>query len=65
MTKKENDPCLFMKPIEIARIINVSPATVTAWIHSGLVPALRFGDSWRIRKTDVARMLKEGIPSDK
>lgn len=37
---------------EVAEMISVKPRTVQQWINKGKMKAYKFGDLWRIKKTD-------------
>lgn len=62
MTTKAGRPG-FMTPREVAEELRVSDMTVYRLIHSGELPALRVGKSYRIREDDfdayVARRFNE------
>lgn len=38
---------------EVAKAFRVTPQTVRAWIHDGLLPAYKFGDTYRIASADL------------
>jgi len=40
---------------EVARELKVNPQTVRIWIRSGRLPAVRTGNRWRVRRSDVDR----------
>lgn len=42
---------------EVAEMMRVSPMTVYRMVHSGEVPAIRFGRSFRIPESAVLRMI--------
>ena len=44
--------------------MKVSSQTVRAWIREGKVKAVKFGRAWRISKTEVQRLVTEGVPED-
>lgn len=47
---------------EVADRLRVTPAAVTAWCRSGLLPAYRAGKGWRIRKEDLDKFIRRGVP---
>ena len=50
-------------PAEVATRAGVTRRTVYAWIHSGVLPAVKIGPKlWRIADSDLAAFL-EGTPS--
>ena len=42
---------------EVAEMMRVSPMTVYRMVHSGEVPAIRFGRSFRIPESAVLRLI--------
>jgi excisionase family DNA binding protein len=51
----------FMKPVELAKILNVSPEAVRTWIFHKKIPVKRFGRAVRI-PIDVAEcIIREGL----
>jgi excisionase family DNA binding protein len=38
---------------EVARLLRVHQRTIQEWVHTGLLPALRYGRVWRIRQADL------------
>lgn len=50
MTKKQDTPedVQFLKPREIATRLRVAPMSVYRMIHSGELPAIRVGKSYRV-----------------
>lgn len=53
MKRKSNDS-LYLTPLEAAAILRVDRRTVYEWLRKKKIPAVKFGDSWRILRTDVA-----------
>jgi excisionase family DNA binding protein len=52
---------------DIARLFNVSAEAVRAWVHQGVVPAVRVGrrGRWRFNEAEVAEALRRKCqPSD-
>lgn len=47
---------------EVADLLQVTPAAVTAWCRSGQLPAFRAGSRWRIRKEDLDKFIRRGVP---
>lgn len=41
-----------------AKMVDTSTATVTFWIRTGRLPAIKIGRSWRIRVDDLNALLK-------
>ena len=47
----------FFTVTEVAEMMRVSPMTVYRMVHSGEVPAIRFGRSFRIPEAAVLRLV--------
>ena len=48
----------FLTVAEVADLMRVSPMTVYRLVHSGELPAIRFGRSFRIPETAVEAVLQ-------
>jgi excisionase family DNA binding protein len=46
---------------EIAGYLRVSETTVWRWCNSGKLPAFRIGRSWRMRRTDLERQIRQSV----
>ena len=53
----------FLKPRELAEIINVTPECIRMWIFRGQLPVRRFGKAVRIPREVAERMITEGLES--
>ncbi|KQQ28198.1 MULTISPECIES: helix-turn-helix domain-containing protein [unclassified Frondihabitans] len=51
----------FLTVAEVADMMRVSKMTVYRMVHSGELPAIRFGRSFRVPETAVAAVLRGGI----
>ena len=51
----------FMTVTEVADIMRVSKMTVYRLIHSGEMPAIRVGKSFRVPEASVAQMIQAGM----
>ena len=51
----------FMTVTEVADIMRVSKMTVYRLIHSGEMPAIRVGKSFRVHEAAVAQMIQAGM----
>lgn len=51
----------FRTVAEVADMMRVSKMTVYRMVHSGELPAIRFGRSFRVPETAVAAVLRGGI----
>ena len=51
----------FMTVTEVADIMRVSKMTVYRLIHSGEMPAIRVGKSFRVPEAAVAQMIQAGM----
>ncbi|GAT72064.1 helix-turn-helix domain-containing protein [Microbacterium hydrocarbonoxydans] len=51
----------FLTVAEVAEIMRVSKMTVYRLVHSGELPAIRFGRSFRVPESAVADALKRPI----
>ena len=55
----------FLTVGEVAQMMRVSTMTVYRMVHSGDIPAIRFGRSFRIPESVVLEMAQESVVSDK
>lgn len=51
----------FLTVAEVADMMRVSKMTVYRMVHSGELPAIRFGRSFRVPDTAVVAVLRGGI----
>lgn len=51
----------FLTVAEVAGMMRVSKMTVYRMVHSGELPAIRFGRSFRVPESAVAEVLRGGI----
>lgn len=51
----------FLTVAEVAATMRVSRMTVYRMVHSGELPAIRFGRSFRVPESAVAEVLDRGI----
>lgn len=54
----------FLTVAEVAEIARVSKMTVYRMVHSGELPAIRVGKSFRVPYAEVEKLLGEGIDVD-
>jgi excisionase family DNA binding protein len=57
-------PDEFYTAEELADYLKISSQTVRAWIREKKIAAVKFGRAWRITKTEVERLKREGVPED-
>jgi excisionase family DNA binding protein len=38
---------------EVAHLLRVHQRTIQEWVHTGMLPARRYGRVWRIRQADI------------
>ncbi len=50
---------------EVADYLKVSRSTVWRWCQQGNLAAFKAGRGWRVRRTEVERMMNEGIRQQK
>ena len=48
---------------EFAELISFHPESVRRAIRQGRIQALRFGNTWRVPPSEVARILANGLPA--
>jgi excisionase family DNA binding protein len=53
----DSSPVVFLTVQEVADLMRVSSMTVYRMVHSGEIPAIRFGRSFRIPQSAVAGMM--------
>ena len=51
----------FLTVSEVADVMRVSKMTVYRLVHSGELPAVRFGRSYRVPESAVAQVLKNAV----
>jgi excisionase family DNA binding protein len=51
----------FLTVAEVADMMRVSKMTVYRMVHSGELPAIRFGRSFRVPESAVAAVLRTGV----
>jgi len=44
---------------EVAEMIGVNTRTVLKWINDGKIKAYKFGDLWKIKKTDYEEFVQQ------
>jgi excisionase family DNA binding protein len=49
---------------EVAKMLLVSPQTVSSWCREGKLRAIRAGRLWRIRPADLEEFTKKGVPPE-
>ncbi|OGE81332.1 MAG: hypothetical protein A2826_02120 [Candidatus Doudnabacteria bacterium RIFCSPHIGHO2_01_FULL_43_23] len=50
---------------QIAKFFGVSQKTVWEWCKKGLLPAFKIGKDWKIRQSDLQKMIHQKIHSPK
>ncbi|HJZ48864.1 MAG TPA: helix-turn-helix domain-containing protein [Roseiflexaceae bacterium] len=60
MNQKQS-PSEVLTVTEIAGYLRVSETTVWRWCNSGKLPAFRIGRSWRMRRTDLERHIRQSV----
>jgi len=48
----------YLTPEEVSQLLKVNYETVRRWLVSGKLPGAKFGDSWRIRQSDLEAFFK-------
>jgi excisionase family DNA binding protein len=48
---------LAVKIATAAKLIDTSPSTVAAWLREGRLPGVKVGRSWRVRVSDLERLV--------
>jgi excisionase family DNA binding protein len=51
------DALTVLKVSDLAQRLQVNPITIRRWIHSGRLPAQKLGKSYRVKASDVIRLL--------
>ena len=46
---------------EVARRLSLHPNSIRKMIRRGAIPAAKMGRTWRVRESEVERLLSEGI----
>ena len=52
----------FLKPQELAEILNVTTECIRSWIFHKRIPVRRFGGAVRISREVAEKIIKEGLP---
>jgi len=58
MSAPDADP--WLTPEQVGGELKVHPATVRLWIRNGRLRATRVGRSWRVRRSEIDRVLESG-----
>jgi excisionase family DNA binding protein len=58
---QDQTPAEVLTVTEIAGYLRVSETTVWRWCSTGKLPAFRIGRSWRVRRTDLERHIKQAV----
>ncbi|MBA3714572.1 MAG: helix-turn-helix domain-containing protein [Pyrinomonadaceae bacterium] len=53
----ENDE--FLTPEEAAKLLKVTRRTIYNWLKAGKLPALKYGQGWRIIRSELIRGTRE------
>jgi excisionase family DNA binding protein len=61
MAGKEDDKDVFLSVSQVATGLNVSKMTIYRMIHTGEMPAVLIGHTYRIRETALAQYLEHGV----
>lgn len=64
MEKLEQMTDYFIKPSELFDILRISNTAGYSLIYQNLIPAQKYGKSYRIKKVDALRIIKEGISTN-
>lgn len=51
----------FDTPRELAERLQVTEQVITKWLRRGLIQGFRVGWNWRIPRSEVNRVLREGV----
>lgn len=57
-------PPRFMTVAEVAEVTRVSRMTVYRMVHSGELPAVRVGRSFRVPEAAVQALIEAGLPAE-
>jgi excisionase family DNA binding protein len=57
MHRETVDP-LAVKIPTAARMMDMSPSTVAAWLRAGRLPGRKVGRSWRVRVSDLKALVE-------
>ena len=50
---------------ELAKFFGVSNQTIWRWCKSGKLPAFKIGSQWKIRQSDINKIINQKITSTK
>ena len=50
---------------QIAKFFGVSKKTVWEWCKKGLLPAFKIGKDWKIRQSDMQKMIHQKLKASK
>ena len=56
---KDHDKVL--NTTQLARFLAVSPETVARWCASGRLPGFKIGGQWRVRQSDLNRVIRQKV----
>ncbi len=49
----------FLTVKEVAELLKMSEATVRKWCREGVLPAVKLGKSYRIRRSDIDKLFEK------
>lgn len=49
----------FLRPEEVAELLDISENTIRHWLRKGELPGVKFGRQWRIRKDDLDKFIEQ------
>lgn len=56
------DPLPEMRTVEdVAKALSTTKTTVSRWLREGRLPGVKLGGEWRVRRSDLERVMSEGI----
>lgn len=63
MTTQESSPAIAVRVETAARMLDTAPSTVSYWIRTGRLPAVKIGRSWRIQVADLRKLAPAELAS--
>ena len=48
----------FLKPLDVQRILRISPHTLYDLLNSGAIPGRKIGGVWRVRRADIEALFE-------
>ena len=60
-TEKQADPMQFLTISQAAELLNLATHRIRIMIHRNVLPALKVGNQWRVRESEVRKFISHSF----